>query len=92
MKRQTYRAAVVDAEGAVIAERDACAWNSAVRASEALVRDYARTAGHALEGARPSVVDPCDHGKFCHCSGSYQRVWSAPNGLEVRTVVRQVSA
>lgn len=82
MKRKTHRATVMDAAGDVIAERDAYAWNSTIRASEALVRELACERGSLYLGQSPTVAGE-DDGRV------YSRVWHGEDGRMVRVYVRE---
>jgi hypothetical protein len=72
-KRTPYRAAIVG--DGLTDETTAYAMNSAIRASEALVRDLARREGVLYHGARPARVGDV-----------YTRVWTSDRG---RTVTAQ---
>lgn len=80
MKRKTYTATVVTAGGAMVAEATTYAWNSAVRASESLVRELARSRGTMYSGSLPTV-----EGR--HGDGIYRRMWADDNGHTVWAVV-----
>jgi hypothetical protein len=73
-KRTPYRAGIVG-DGLLTDETTAYAMNSAIRASEALVRDLARREGVLYHGARPARVGDV-----------YIRVWTSDRG---RTVTAQ---
>lgn len=74
--QRTPHLATLTENGTQIEHADAYAHNSAVRKSEALVRNYARTRGITLTGDKPTRV-----GTF------YTRRWHAPN-CEVMVTVR----
>lgn len=79
-KRRTFSATVVDAAGETVATATAYAWNSAVRASESLVRELARERGAMYAGSLPVVEGrPGD--------GTYRRMWAGEDGLTVWAVV-----
>ena len=79
-KRRTFSAVIVDAAGTTVAEATAYAWNSAVRASEALVRELARARGATYSASLPEVEGrPGD--------GTYRRKWAGEDGLTVWAVV-----
>ena len=79
-KRKAYTATVVTAGGSMVAEATTYAWNSAVRASEALVRELARSRGTTYTASLPTVEGkPGD--------GIYRRMWAGDNGRTVWAVV-----
>lgn len=88
MKRQTFRAILTDADGRTLDCATAYAWNSAIRAGEALVRSHARDLGRMHIGDAPSVLDiEGDTAKPGAPGAVYQRVWrpvgSADDALRV---------
>ena len=86
MKRKTYVAQLRRLEtGALLGETVAYAWNSAVRASEALVRDHARKAGAMFEGDAVRIITP----PIVKTDRMYERVWSG-NGERVAARVWEV--
>lgn len=72
-----------DLMGPPIHEETRGAWNAALRASEAAVREAARNAGVAFEGADP-VIDR--KGKPAGVGSTYTRVWTAVDGSDVLRV------
>jgi hypothetical protein len=87
MKRRTYKALVTDHTGAhQIGTKDAYAWNSAIRATEAIVREWARAEQTIYTGAKPVV-----QGGPVNTPGSiYTRTWTAPNGHTLNALVWEV--
>lgn len=87
MKRKTFRATVVTPDfSRIIGERDTFAWNSAIRATEDIVREFAREPGNgAHTGSRPEVLD--EEG-----ARVYGRTWTSPSGRELRALVWEVAA
>lgn len=81
MKRTPHTATLVAADGTLLAEREAYAWNSAIRASEALVRELARERGSAYLGQSPRVEGVAPE-------RVYSRMWAGNDG---RTVWAYVS-
>lgn len=86
MKRKTFRAEVRDlGSWDLIGERDTFAWNSAIRATEAIVREFARRPGvGACVGSRPEVIED-------ESDRIYGRTWTTPSGREVRALVWEVA-
>ncbi len=77
MKRQKFTATVAGDT------RTAYAWNSAIRLSEAMVREAARWQGAIYTGDAPAV------------SGEprvYRRAWVRPDGHTITAEVQQVTA
>ena len=86
--RKTYVAQLRRLEtGALLGETTAYAWNSAIRASEALVREHARAAGCMFEGDAVRIITP----PIVKTDRMYERVW-AGNGEKVAARVWEVSA
>jgi hypothetical protein len=80
MKRQTYRAAILD-NGQTIAESAKSAMNSAIRETEALLRNRARVEGTTYSGGVPMRVG--DH---------YWRIWTNDaTGAEVMASAQKVA-
>jgi hypothetical protein len=73
-QRTPYRAAIVG-DGLTDQQTTTYAMNSAIRATEALVRELARSEGVLYHGARPARVGDV-----------YTRVWTSDRG---RTVTAQ---
>lgn len=72
MKRTPHNITVT-ANGDTLFTETAYAWNSAIRKSEALVREHAREIGHPFIGDRPVV-----NGK--PGQGTYERRWVSEDG------------
>ena len=88
MKRKTYVAQLRRLEtGALLGESVTYAWNSAVRASEALVREHARAAGCRFEGDAVRIITP----PIVKTDRMYERVW-AGNGEQVAARVWEVQS
>lgn len=87
MKRRTYKALVTDHTGAhEIGTKDTYAWNSAIKATEAIIRGYARYWGTLYTGSKPVV-----HGGPVNTPGStYTRTWTSPAGHKVTATVTEV--
>ena len=93
MKRTAYRAVVTSPDGeSVIGERVTYAWNSAIRASEAIVREFGRGQRYMLTASTAERLGECVHGKYCHCADMYRRTWTTPAGLEYIATVTQVQS
>jgi hypothetical protein len=77
--RRVRHVASIRSEVALVplATRDTWAWNSAVRASEALAREQARELGVTLEGETPLRI-----------ADRYTRRWFGPGGVVLVTSVR----
>lgn len=69
MKRPVIEVTVTDTSGAVIACDTRSAFNAGVRATEAAVRERARSVGTPYVGALPTRVD-----------GVYFRTWTPTRG------------
>jgi hypothetical protein len=80
-KRTPYRAAIIG-DGLTDQQTTAYAMNSAIRATEALVRDLARSEGVLYHGAPPTRT----YGEDGRRGGVYTRVWTSDRG---RTVTAQ---
>jgi hypothetical protein len=65
--------------GRTIAMAEKFSWNSAVRASEGLVRDHARQLGTTFTGDLPTVYG----GKPGSEGAEYRRTWHSPDGVHV---------
>lgn len=85
VKRRTFRAYVRAADGATVGERDTFAWNSAVRATEAIVREWARDNYAPATGALPIVADADEIGPRL-----YRRAWTTATGRELTALVWEV--
>lgn len=86
MAKRRYFIAELIEDGNTIATAEANAWNSAVRASEGLVRDYARGRGIVMDGGKPEVYGP-----VAQPGSTYRRSW-AGNGARVRVEVAEVTS
>lgn len=84
MKRRTYTALVTDHTGAHhIATKEAYAWNSGIKATEAIVREVARAAATIYTGSKPVV-----QGGPVNTPGStYTRSWTAKDGTVINALV-----
>lgn len=82
--RKTVTASVIDGAGLTVDSRTKYAWNSGVRETEAILRDYGRENGVVLEGAKPEVVRD-DTGR------EYRREWTASNGATFWALVKEES-
>lgn len=88
MRRRVFRAVVTDESGStILGERDTFAWNSAIRATEAILREYGRNGAGALHGAPPVVMEPEQAGND---SRIYRRLWTADSGATLRALVWEV--
>lgn len=82
MKRRNYIATIVNKDTMVeIASTEAYAWNSGIKASEALMRTYARNAGTIFTGSKPTVVLPGEPER------QYIREWTSPAGETITASV-----
>ena len=87
MKRRTYLAHLIETSTDLeISSKETYAWNSGVRASEALVREYARKEGIILTGSEPWVDMPDSPYK------TYTRTWTHPSGYSVTATVTEITA
>jgi hypothetical protein len=91
MKRRNFKAIITDHTGLEFyGETSTFAWNSAIKASESLVRERARSEGVIYTGAKPRViesqynVDRMEGGKI------YTRTWTSPDGKIVDALVWEV--
>lgn len=84
MKRRTFEATVKGPAGDVIATATAYAWNSAIRASEALVRELARERSAAYMGNMPNVIG------LELSERVYSRMWAGEDGRTVWAYVREL--
>lgn len=83
MKRRKFVAIVTsDVGNTIIGERIAYAWNSAIRATEAIVREYARERTVILSGGNPQAM-----GKPGEPDSIYRRRWSDASGRELTALV-----
>lgn len=73
MKRTPHTATITAADGTLLAEREAYAWNSAIRASEQLMRELARERGSAYLGQSPRVEGIAPE-------RVYSRMWAGNDG------------
>lgn len=87
MKRRTYKALVTDHTGAhQIDMRETHAWNSGIRATETIVREWARAENMLYTGSKPVV-----HGGPVNTPGStYTRTWTTPNGHTLNALVWEI--
>ena len=81
MKRKTFVAELREG-GKTLAMAEKSAWNSAVRASEALVRDLAHDTGEAFVGGDPAVWGKPP-------TGVYRRTWRGESTGRALTVEMQ---
>lgn len=92
MKRQTFRAILTDADGRTLDCATAYAWNSAIRAGEALVRSHARDLGRMHIGDAPSVLDGSGEAVRPAAPGAvYRRAWRPVGTPDAAPVVVTVS-
>jgi hypothetical protein len=83
MKRRNFRAVVTDNSGnTFIGERDTFAWNSAIKATEAITREYARAHTTIYHGGRPVVMEDPER--------IYRREWTSSTGQTLRALVWEV--
>jgi hypothetical protein len=86
VKRRSFRAIVTDNSGqTIIGEKDTFAWNSAIRASEAIVRELARSEYCLYSGAKPTTLNGTHGG-----DDIYRRYWESPTGRRVTALVWEV--
>lgn len=83
MKRPVVTAQLLDSAGAVILEGVRYAWNSGVRETEALLRQYARENDLVFHGSLPEVVRS-ESGR------EYRREWTSHDGRTVWALVTEV--
>lgn len=86
MNRRTFRAMVTDASGQnIIGERETFAWNSAIRATEGILREYARDRFTVCHGDAPTVMGERDDPDRI-----YRRIWRESSGREFHALVWEV--
>ena len=86
MKRRSYKALVTDHTGLTEIEvRDTFAWNSAIKATESIVRDYARSKETTFTGDKPRVIEGQQIERM------YSRHWESPSGERVQALVWEVA-
>lgn len=84
-KRRYFIAGLIEG-GKTIAMAETNAWNSAVRASEGLVRNYARDRGFVMVGDKPETYGP-----VAQPGSTYRRSWVG-EGARVRVEVAEVTS
>ena len=82
VKRTTVTAILKDEAGLTLAERTTFAWNSGVRATEAMLREYGRENGLAFTGSTPEV-DRYETGRV------YRREWTTTRGDTFWAIVQE---
>ena len=83
MKRTKVTAIVAaDAGNTIVAERTTFAWSSAIRATEAIVREYARERTTIMSGSDPQVM-----GTPARPGSIYRRRWTSTTGRELSALV-----
>ena len=91
MTRRTFRAVVTDNSGnEIIGERTTFAWNSAIRATEAILREFGRERVGALHGGKPVVMDDIPYAGQQTGDRIYRRIWTTATGREYRALVWEV--
>jgi hypothetical protein len=73
MKRRTYTARIV-INGERVIDKTTYAWNSGIRTTETLVREYARETRTLYIGDKPAVADPTARER------TYLRHWTSADG------------
>lgn len=76
-----------DAGNTIVEDRTAFAWNSAIRATESIVREYARDRTVILSGSAPQVM-----GEPGKADSIYRRRWSDATGRELTAMVYEATA
>ena len=85
MKRRNFKALVTNDNGLLhIDTKDTFAWNSAIKATEAIVRQHARDNQTIYTGGRPSVHE------LGTPERTYTRSWTAKDGTVVEALVWEV--
>ena len=82
MKRATVTATLKDDAGLTLSEGTTSAWNSGVRATEAMLRQFGRENGFAFTGSNPEV-DRSETGRV------YRREWTNTRGDTFWAIVRE---
>lgn len=88
MKRRNFKAVVTTDTGLdEIGSKTAFAWNSAIRATEAIVREHARNSFTIYSGDKPVVMEA---GIAGNDSKIYRRYWTNASGNRVTAMVWEV--
>lgn len=83
MKRRNFKAVVTDNSGnTFIGERQTFAWNSAIRATETILREHARDKMTVYHGGKPVVMESPER--------IYRREWTNASGQTLRALVWEV--
>ena len=84
-KRRNFKAVVTTASGLdEIGTKETFAWNSAIRATEAITRQHARDTLRIFHGGKPVVMDSPD-------DRIYRRYWTAGDGTQLMALVWEVA-
>jgi hypothetical protein len=67
-----------------IGAKETFAWNSAIKATEAITRQYARDADRVFHGSKPIVLEAPDE-------RIYRRYWTAASGEKLMALVWEVA-
>ena len=90
-KRRAFRAIVTDHSGdRIIGEKDTFAWNSAIRATESIVREYARSKFCHFTGAQPVVGETVPVAHDAQPERIYRRHWENSTGEQLAALVWEV--
>ena len=81
--RKTVTASLIDEAGLTVNTRAKHAWNSGVRETEAMLREYGRENGVSWVGDHPEVVRN-------ETGREYRREWTASNGVTFWALVTEV--
>lgn len=81
MKLIEYTAVVYDNNASEIGRTTTYAWNSAIKATESIMRQYARDHMTPATGAKPVVMDADAPVRI------YRRVWVTTTGKEFKAMV-----
>lgn len=84
MKRRNFKAIVTTNDGnTIIGEKNVYAWNSAIKATETILREYARSKFTVFHGGKPVVMEEPER--------IYRREWTNASGQTLRALVWEVA-
>lgn len=88
MKRSNYKAIVTSNDGnTIIGDKQTYAWNSAIKATEAILREYARERFTVFNGDKPVVMEA---GVVGNDERIYRRTWTSSSGQTLQALVWEV--
>ena len=87
-KRRNFKAIVTDNTGnTIIGEKETFAWNSAIKATETIVREHARAGFTLYSGDKPVVMEAGVAGNH---ERIYRRNWTSGTGIVINALVWEV--